>query len=129
METLKFLLQSKKAETTESHDVVENAVLWLRGQFGNADVAFHFSDGGVGRGVYGYFQIKSLVKEQAITLHLKIAEINAEPYAFTEIRVSSQDEGVLFPFFCQIGSEEGKILILHYIADFLLSTTPDLTAK
>ena len=128
METLKFLLQSKKADDPELHEVVQDAVSWMRGQFENAEIPFHYSDGGVGHGAYGYFQIKSLLRETAITLHLKIAEINGEPYVFSEIRVRGQHESILFPFFGQIGSEEGKLVILHYIADFLLSTTPDVRA-
>jgi hypothetical protein len=35
---------------------------------------------------------------------------------------------ILFPFFGEIGTADGKLTILHYIADFILSTTPDLSA-
>ena len=128
METLKFLLQSKGADCSRAQDVVSEAVSWMRSQFQTAEIPFHYSAGGIGHGIYGYFQIKSLLRETAITLHLKIAEINGEPYVFAEIRVRGQHEGILFPFFGPIGSEEGKVTILHYIADFMLSTTPDLTA-
>lgn len=128
METLKFLLQTKAADRSNAKDVVAEAVSWMRDQFQKAEIPFHYSDGGFGHGAYGYFQIKSLLKETAITLHLKIAEINREPYVFAEIRVRGQHEGILFPFFGPIGSEEGRVTILHYIADFVLSTTPDVTA-
>jgi hypothetical protein len=128
METLKFLLQSKSADCSRAQEVVSEAVSWMRTQFRNAEIPFYYADGGLGHGNYGYFQIKSLLKQTAITLHLKIAEINGEPYVFAEIRVRGQHESILFPFFGQIGSEEGKVTILHYIADFMLSTTPDLTA-
>lgn len=128
METLKFLLQSKSADCSIAHDVVSEAVSWMRNQFQNADVSFHYADGGTGHGAYGYFQIKSLLKQTAITLHLKIAEINGVPFVFAEIRVRGQHESILFPFFGEIGSEEGRVTMLHYIADFLLSTVPDLTA-
>lgn len=128
METLKFLLQSKKADHDAPREVVGNAVEWLRIQFHNADIPYHFAHGGGGFGAYGYFQIKSLLKEQAITLHIKVAEINYVPYAFAEVRVRGHHDSILFPFFGEIGSEEGKLTILHYIADFILSTTPDLSA-
>jgi len=128
METLKFLLQTKSADSSKAQEVVSEAVEWMRTQFKNAEIPFHYSDGGVGHGIYGYFQIKSLLKQTAITLHLKIAEINNEPYAFAEIRVRGHHEGILFPFFGSIGSEEGRVTMLHYIADFILSTTPDVTA-
>lgn len=128
METLKFLLQAKKADCSHSNDIVSESVSWVKTQFQNAEVPFYYSEGGVGHGKYGYFQIKSLLKETAITLHLKIAEIHSTPYAFAEVRIRGQHESILFPFFGEIGSEEGKEVILHYIADFLVSTTPDLTA-
>jgi hypothetical protein len=127
METLKFLLQSKKADATAPHDVVSDAVSWMRTQLRNAEIPHHYTDGGTGFGVYGYFQIKTIFRGAAITLHLKVAEINAMPYAFAEVRVRGQHESILFPFFGEIGSEEGKLTILHYIADFILSTTPDVT--
>lgn len=128
METLKFLLQGKQADIESPHDIVVEAVAWLRTQFLNAGISFHYTDGGVGLGAYGYFQLKSLLKETAITLHLKIAEINRVPYVFAEVRIRGQHESILFPFFGEIGSEEGKLTMLHYIADFILSTSPDLTA-
>jgi hypothetical protein len=128
METLKFLLQSKKSETSRAQEVVNDSVSWMHQQFRAAGVAYHYSDGGAGLGKYGYFQIKSLLKETAITLHLKIAEINGQPYVSAEVRVRGQHESILFPYFGEIGSEEGKLNILHFIADFVLSTSPDLTA-
>lgn len=128
METLKFLLQGKKADLETPREVVREAVDWMHTQFLNADISHHYSDGGSGLGFYGYFQIKSILKETAITLHIKIAEINGTPYAFAEVRVRGQHEMILFPFFGEIGSAEGKLTILHYIADFILSTTPDLSA-
>lgn len=128
METLKFLLETKKADCSRSQEIVSESVSWMRTQFQNADVPFHYSEGGVSHGTYGYFQIKSLLKETAITLHLKIAEIDSTPYVFAEVRIRGQHESILFPFFGEIGSEEGREVILHYIADFLMSTTPDLTA-
>ena len=128
METLKFLLQGKQADRDLPSTVVADAVSWMNTQFKNADVSYHYSEGGGGHGIYGYFQIKSLLKGQAITLHVKIAEINGVPYVFAEVRVRGQHETILFPYFGEIGSEEGKLTLLHFIADFLLSTRPDLTA-
>lgn len=128
METLKFLLQSKSNDPSPTREVVSAAVSWMSAQLRNADVSYHYSDGGAGHGTYGYFQIKSLLKDTAITLHLKIAEINGVPFASVEVRVRGQGQGILFPYFGEIGSEEGKLLLLHFIADFLMSTKPDLNA-
>lgn len=129
METLKFLLKSKQADLESPREVVREAVEWMHTQFHNAELAYHYADGGSGLGSYGYFQFKSILKETAITLHIKIAEINGIPYAFAEVRVRDQQETTLFPFFGEIGTADGKLTILHYIADFILSTTPDLSAS
>ncbi len=128
METLKFLLKSKQADLESPREVVRDAIAWMHTQFHNADLAYQYSDGGSGLGAYGYFQFQSLIKETAITLHIKVAEINCIPYAFAEVRVREHQDTILFPFFGEIGSAEGKLTILHYIADFILSTTPDLSA-
>ena len=128
METLKFLLQGKKASIELPREVVNDAVSWMHQQFKNAEISYHYSDGGSGHGVYGYFQIKSLLQEQAITFHLKIAEINGVPYGSADVRARGQRETILFPYFGEIGSEEGKLTLLHFIADFMLSTSPDITA-
>jgi hypothetical protein len=121
METLKFLLQSKKADSTRSQEVVSEATAWMHQQLRNAEIAYHYADGGSGFGAYGYFQIKSLLKD------IKIAEIHGAPYASAEVRVRGHHENILFPYFGEIGSEDGRLNILHFIADFVLSTTPDLT--
>lgn len=128
METLKLLLQSKQDDCALASEVVGAAVSWMGTQLHNAEVSCHYSDGGLGHGVYGYFQIESLLKDTAITLHLKIAEINGLPYASVEVRVRGEHQGILFPYFGEIDSEEGKLTLLHFIADFLLSTTLDVPA-
>ncbi|MGD7654611.1 MAG: hypothetical protein ACQCXQ_15440 [Verrucomicrobiales bacterium] len=128
METLKFLLQGKQADGSVASQVVEEAVSWMHEQFRNAGIQYHYSDGGAGFGVYGYFQIKSILKEQAITLHLKIAEINGMAYAASEVRIRGHHEGIMFPYYGEIGSEDGKLNLLNFVADFILSTTPDLSA-
>jgi len=128
METLKFLLQSKKADTETPLEVVREAVEWMKTQFQNSGTVYHYSDGGAGLGAYGYFQIKSILKETAITLHIKIAEINGVAYSFAEVRVRGQHEMILFPFFGEVSSADGKLTMLHYIADFILSTAPDVSA-
>lgn len=126
METLKYLLQSKKADCTRPKEVVSNSVAWLHTQFQNAGVAADYAEGGVNFGIYGHFQIKSLVNECALTLHIKITEINGLPYAAAEVHNDQQQ--ILFRYFGEIASEEGKLTLLHYIADFELSTTPEQSA-
>jgi hypothetical protein len=121
METLKFLLQAKKADLETPEEVVREAVQWMHIQLNNAEIPHHYSDGGSGLGAYGDFQVNSLSKVTAVALSVRIAEINGIPYAFSEVRVSGQQEKILFPFFGEIGTPDGKLKILHYVADFILS--------
>ncbi len=125
METLKFLLESKKADMETPRDVVREAVDWVQTQLRNASITYHYSEGGSGLGSYGHFQIRSLLENLAITLHLKVAEINGSAFAFAEVCMRGKHEAVLFPFFGEIGTSDGKLTILNYIADFILSTSPD----
>lgn len=126
METLKFLLQGKKADLQTPREVVLEATGWMRTQLDNAAIEYQQVERGTGLGAYSHFQIKSRTGELSITLHLKIAEINGHAFAFAEVRVTDQRETVLFPFFGEITTTDGKTTILHYIADFILSTTPEV---
>ena len=126
METLKFLLQGKKADSNRSKEVVTESASWMQIQLENADIESEFTEGGANFGYYGCFRVKSLLKESAITLHMKIAEINCVPYVHAEVH-GEQDQ-VIFPYFGEIGSEDGKHKLLHFIADFRLSTTPEIVA-
>lgn len=125
METLKFLLQGKKADKDTPREVVREAAEWLRIQFENAKVPNQQVEEGYGFGAYSHFQVQSQLASIAITLHVKIAEINGEAYAFAEVCVRGHQEEILFPFFGEISTADGKLTILHYIADFILSTTPE----
>lgn len=127
--SLAYLLETKKADSERASVIIDRACDWFKEQLEEAQVPYHFTNSGVQEhGGYGYFQIKSIFKGTAITLHLKIAEIHEKPFCFAEIRVRGQQERLLFPFFGEIGTHEGKLTILHYVADFLLSTQQDVTA-
>lgn len=123
METLKFLLESKKADLATPARVVQEAVDWMHTQFLNASIDHEYAAGGTGLGRYSHFEIESKLRETEITLHIKIAEIHGSAYAFSEVRVRGKQDVILFPFFGEIGSAEGKLTILHYVADFILSTS------
>lgn len=127
METLKFLLQGKKADLQTPREVVHEASEWMRTQLTNAGITFQQAARGSGLGAFSHFQIQSHIGKMSITLHLKVAEINGQAYAFSEVRVTEERETVLFPFFGEISTTDGKTTILHYIADFILSTMPEET--
>ncbi|MGE9296365.1 MAG: hypothetical protein ACQKBV_08790 [Puniceicoccales bacterium] len=121
MNTLSLLIQSKKANPGLSHDVVTEAAEWLQTQLRTAEIDFSFADCEREFCGYALFQFHRVWHQTAITLYVKIAEIHATPYLFADIRVRDRAEQVLFPFFGEIGSDEGKEIALNYIADFHLS--------
>ena len=129
METLKFLLESKKADVATPARVVQEAVDWMHTQFANARVEHEYSMGGSGLGRFGHFEIESSIHGTDITLHIKIAEINGHAYAFSEVRVRGRQDVILFPFFGEISSDEGRLTILHYVADFILSTSNETSPE
>ncbi len=124
METLKFLLQGKKADRHRSKDVVSEAASWMSTQFQNAGITADYIESGANFGFYGHFVVKSELKDPAITLHVKIAEINGAPYVDAEVRGVHKE--VLFPYFGELTTEENRSTLLHFIADFKLSTTPTI---
>ncbi|GHC05547.1 hypothetical protein [Cerasicoccus arenae] len=121
MEKLAMLLQAKKANPELAHDVVSAASDWLKTQLQTAQVEFHFADCEKDYCGFATFQINSIYRGSALTLYLKIAEVRATPYVFADIRVRNGVQHVMFPFFGELGSDEGKEILLNYIADFLLS--------
>jgi len=123
METLKFLLKGKKADNNRSRDVVTESITWMKIQFENAEIQSEFTEGGANFGYYGCFRVKSLLKDSAIALQMKIAEIDGIPYVHAEVH--GEQNQVIFPYFGEIGSEESRLKLLHFIADFRLSTTPE----
>ncbi|MEO0795862.1 MAG: hypothetical protein AAFX93_11895 [Verrucomicrobiota bacterium] len=121
MDTLEILIQSKKANPDLAHDVVSAAAAWLNKELRSAGVSYHLADSEHDFCGYAMFQFHRTWKGTDITLFIKIAEVRETPYVFADIRVREQEENVLFPFFGEIGSDEGKEIILNYLADFLLS--------
>lgn len=121
MEKLAMLLQAKKANPDLAHDVVSEASDWLKGQFHTANVKFNFADCEHDYCGFATFQINSIYRGSSVTLFIKIAEIKGQPHVFADIRVLEEVPRIMFPFFGEVGSDEGKLTALNYIADFLLS--------
>jgi len=121
MNDLEMLIQAKKANPDLAHDVVTAAANWLKHELRTAGVEFSYSACEHDYCGYATFHLHCVWQDTDITLVMKIAEIRATPYLFADIRVLEQEEQVLFPFFGEMGSDEGKEIALNYIADFLLS--------
>lgn len=125
MDTLSIILQSKKARVGYAREVVIESATWLKQQFANAKVPYNYADCDRDYCGFATFQIFSIYHGIPVNLFLKIAEIKSQPYVFADIRVRDGNEVVLFPFFGEIGSDEGRELALNYIADYILSVELD----
>lgn len=121
MVSLDILIQSKKANPELARDVVTAAAQWLHKELVNAKLDFLYADCERDYSGYARFMFHRDWHGTEVTLYVKIAEIRATPYLFADIRVSDASGRVLFPFFGEIGSDEGKETALNYIADFQLS--------
>ena len=116
-----MLLAAKKANPDLAHDVVTEASNWLKEQLDAASIHFNFADCEKEFCGFSTFQVQALYHGASVTLFIKIAEVKGQPHVFADIRVLDEVQRIMFPFFGEIGSEEGKALALNYIADFLLS--------
>ncbi len=120
---LLMVLETKRNSPTRACDIVSGASRWMKAQLKGAGVAYQY--GACDRETHASFSSFSIFREtpeQKLLFRLKIAEIGGEPYAFIEAHPVGKPAEILFPFFGEIGGEEGKSRILNYLADFLLST-------
>ncbi len=116
-----MLLAAKKANPDLAHDVVTEASDWLKGQFNTAGIKFNFADCEKEYCGFSTFQIQAIYHGASVTLFIKIAEVKGQAHVFADIRVLDEVQRIMFPFFGEISSDDGKLTALNYIADFLLS--------
>ena len=122
---LRHVLAAKRNTSSRGVEIVSEAASWLKGALKGANV--HFSYGSCEEQDYFGFAAFTIVRSyrgMLTTLDLKIAEIREAPYIFAEVRSHGKTEGTLFPFFSDLRSEDHRDLLLHYVADFILSTNP-----
>lgn len=124
IDDLKMLIGAKRSVTGRTLEVVSNATRWLKAALKGADVNYNYSPCEE-KDHYGFaaFIVVRTYKAEPICLDMKIAEIRNTPFIFAEIRSLGKMEGRLFPYFGEISSDEGRELLLHYISDFILSTS------
>ena len=120
---LKLVIAEKKNAPSETVDVVSAASRWLKSALKGAEVSFNYSSCEE-EDHYGFsaFTIIRSYRGQPTSLDLKIAEIRSQPYIFAEVRSLGKLEGTLFPFFGNLQSDNDRDLLMHYIADFVMST-------
>lgn len=120
---LKLIMEQKCAVTADSCEIVSNAAKWLKSELDGAAIVYQYGacDCDVHSG-YAVFIIVRKNEDARIVLELKIAEIDGTAYIFADVRSLGRHNSSLFPYFGEIGSEEGRRHVLHFIADYLLGT-------
>jgi len=120
---LKLVIESKRTAPSVTVDVVSDASRWLKSALKGAGVEFSYSSCEE-RNHYGYaaFTVVRTHGGQPVSLELRVAEIRSAPFIFAEIRSHGKHEGTLFPFFGDLRSDDDRDLLLHYVADFVIST-------
>ncbi len=125
IDDLQLIIETKRHMPTRTLDVVSEASRWLKASLNGAGVKFNYASC-EDQDHYGFSacHIARSYKGQGVCLELKVAEIRDAPYAFADVRVMGKSDGGLFPFFGDLATQDGRDLLLHYVADFIMSTEP-----
>jgi hypothetical protein len=123
IDDLKIVLSTKENSPTSTLEVVTEATRWLKAALKGAGVTYSYASCEE-QDHYGFaaFTIIRGYRGELVCLDLRVAEVADRPYAYAEVRSLGKTAGKLFPFFGMIETEEQREPLLHYIADFLLST-------
>ena len=120
---LNLILQEKRNAPSITCEVVSTASAWVKAELVGASISFHYATCD-DRDHYG-FSVFTLVREVkgvfAFSLRLKIAEIGGVAHAFADVHRAGREPSATFPFFGELGSHHGRMQLLHYISDFILS--------
>ena len=125
IDDLQLIIDTKRHAPTRTVEIVSETARWMKAALKGAGVKFSYGSC-EGEDHYGYasFTMIRTYKGEPVSLDLKIAEIGNAPFMFCEVRSLGKFEGTLFPFFGDISTEEGRNRLLHYVADFIISTEP-----
>jgi hypothetical protein len=123
IDDLKLLIETKRNAPSQTVEVVSEASRWLKAALQGAGIDFAYASCEA-EDHYGFsaFTIIRSYQGERMALEMKIAEIQDMPYVFAEVRSLGKHGGTLFPFFGDMRSDEGRQLLLHYVADFVLSS-------
>lgn len=119
---LSLVMATKLSSPSRTLDVVAKASQWLKAALKGANVSFSYSSC-EDEDHYGFAAITIVRKYRGepACLDIKIAEIRDRPYIFAEVRSLGKYEGTMFPFFGDMHSDDERDLLMHYIADFVIS--------
>ncbi len=120
---LKLILETKRNMPSTTVDVVCEAARWLKGALVGAGGGFGYATC-ENHDHYGFavFSVGRSYRGQEVVLDLKIAEVRDQPMVFAKVYPPGRPGETLFPFFGDLRDDNSRELLLHYVADYLLST-------
>jgi hypothetical protein len=123
IDDLKLIIDTKRHSPNQTVDVVSDATRWIKAALEGAGIAYTYACCDMEE-PFGFaaFTILRSYRREHVVLDLKVAEIKGRPFVFAEIRTTGKLAGTLFPFFGNLRSDEDRDNLLHYIADFMLSS-------
>ncbi len=119
---LSLVMATKRSSPSRTLDVVSESSQWLKAALKGAGIPFSYSSCEE-EDHYGFAAITIIRNYHGnpACLDIKIAEIRDRPFIFAEVRSLGKSEGTMFPFFGDLYSDDERDLLLHYIADFVIS--------
>lgn len=117
-----MILETKRNSESDACRIVSEASSWLKAELIGANVKYQYGACQEELWTFSCFNFLRGGDEETLSFELKIAEIHRTPFAFIDVHPVGKPQERRFPFFGEIETEEGKTRVLHYIADFLLST-------
>ncbi|MDQ8204370.1 hypothetical protein [Pelagicoccus sp. SDUM812003] len=122
IDDLSLVIATKQSSPSRTLEIVSESARWLKAALKGAGVTFNYSSC-KDDDHYGFAAV-TIIRNyhgQPASLDLKIAEIRGCPYVFAEVRSLGKLDGTMFPFFGNLQSDDERDLLLHYIADFVIS--------
>lgn len=124
IDALQIIIDTKRHMPSLAVEVISDSTRWLKAALDGAGVSYGYASCKEGE-PYGYaaFTITRHYRSESVILELKVAEINGMPYVFAKVRTTGSCPDTLFPYFGNLRSDEQRDSLLHYIADFVVSST------
>jgi len=117
-----MILETKRNSASDSCQIVSDASAWLKAELKGANIQFQYGACQDDLWTFSSFSFLRDGDDEKLSFELKIAEIDKTPFAFIDVHPVGKIQERRFPFFGEIQTENGKRKVLHYIADFILST-------
>jgi hypothetical protein len=117
-----MILETKRNSSSDSCRIVSEASAWLKSELKGGGVSYQYGACQDDLWTFSSFHFLRDGDDEKLSFELKVAEIDKTPFAFIDVHPVGRPQDRRFPFFGEIATESGKRKVLHYIADFILST-------